>query len=398
MSCRADDVSLQTYGIDVYLQSDDSSIGEGYTVVLKGEQLSVSESITDSVGCAHFNVPAGIYEASISSVDEDEYFRTVYNGTLSNIVVGADCDTYVSLPVNVTTIQESNPLIIKEAYIGGCAKDDGSGIFACDKCIILYNNSARKLSVDNLGIGMCEPYNAEAGTHSFLLNGTLQYASENWLPCINGIWYFQGTVDVEPYSEVVVNVCGAVNNTLTYTNSVNYANADYYCMYDPEAASRDGSHYNNTRYYPTPSELIPSSHYLKAVKYGQGNAWPCSQTSPALVLFRTEDVLPYIFASNADNIIYPTGKQDNLVYACLSMPRSWILDGVEIYNAKSLSSCKKRLTSDIDNGYVQLTNGLGHSLVRKVDESATAKAGHTVYQDTNNSTNDFYESEKCSLR
>ena len=43
------------------------------------------------------------------------------------------------------------------------------------------------------------------------------------------------------------------------------------------------------------------------------------------------------------------------------------------------------------------TTYLGRSLMRNVDEAATAVSGYEVLADTNNSLNDFYESEKQSL-
>ena len=48
----------------------------------------------------------------------------------------------MALPVTVTAMQTANPILIKELYVGGCQKNDGSGKFAKDKCIILYNNSS----------------------------------------------------------------------------------------------------------------------------------------------------------------------------------------------------------------------------------------------------------------
>ena len=166
-------------------------------------------------------------------------------------------------------------------------------------------------------------------------------------------------------------------------------------MYDVEATSSDGGKYINTMYYPSPADVISTSHYLKAVKYGKGNAWPMSQTSPAVVLFRTEDITPKAYAEEAANIIYPTGKEGNIVYACLKLPRRWVVDAVEVYNTTALANCKKRLTSDLDAGYATLTGGYGHSLIRKVE---TTVDGHAIYQDTNNSSNDFYEADNCSLR
>jgi hypothetical protein len=40
---------------------------------------------------------------------------------------------------------------------------------------------------------------------------------------------------------------------------------------------------------------------------------------------------------------------------------------------------------------------LGHSLIRLVDEEATAASGYEILRDPNNSLNDFYESERQSL-
>lgn len=351
-------------------------------------------ALTDNSGTALFTLPAGIYSAEVSKVTDDGYFRNVYNGSLSDIVIGHGSNT-VTLPVTQTSMQTANPLLIKELYIGGCRKNDGSGIFALDKCVIIYNNSADAVPLDNIALGMVEPYNAEASEHTFLNNGVLDYAQEDWIPAINGIWYFQDGQQIGPYSELVINTCGAIDNTLTYSNSVNYANPAYYCTYDVEATSVDGGKYNNTGYYPSPAEVIPTSHYLKAVKYGKGNAWPMSQTSPAVILFRTEGVTPQQFGDDSGNIVYPVGKQDNIVYACLRVPRQWVLDAVEVYNTNKPAECRKRLTPDLDNGYITLYNGQGHSLVRKVEKTVD---GHIIYQDTNNSTNDFHETENCSLR
>lgn len=381
---------LETYNVEVQLSEGVDSV----TVSLKNSTGKTFTALTDNEGKAHFSLPAGIYSASASRVTDDGYFRSICNGSAADIAIGSAMTT-ISLPVTVTTMQTSNPIVIKELYIGGCQKNDGSGKFAIDKCIIIYNNSSETVSLDNLGFGIVEPYNAEAGTHSFLNGGKLDYDDADWIPALNGIWYFQNGNTIAPYSELVVNVHGAIDNTLTYSNSVNYANADYYCMYDVETTSSDGGKYNNTMYYPSPADVIPTNHYLKAVKYGKGNAWAMSQTSPAVIMFRTEDVTPKEFGDNDANIIYPTGREGNMTYACLKIPRQWVVDAVEVYNTTALANCKKRITADLDNGYATLTAGYGHSLIRKVEKTVN---GHAVYQDTNNSTNDFYEADNCSLR
>ena len=326
-------------------------------------------------------------------------------------------------PVVAQPDQNVDQIIIKEIYCGGCPKDEGSDMFHMDKCIVLYNNCPERVVASNLCFGMATPYNAEAPSNGSIYDksGNLVYEDEGFIPAQNGIWYFPSTLVIEPFQQVVVNVHGAIDNTQTYSQSVNYAYSGYYCMYDPEAG------YNNTSYYPTPADIIPASHYLKTVKYGQGNAWPLSTSSPALFIFQTQDVSPVDFATDADNLWYVPGYSQTPVYACVKVPVDWIIDGVEVFNGTNKDNCKKRFTADIDAGYVYLTNKLGHSVYRNVDvELTTARAenegklvynyalgadpsgidaeesirqgAHIVYHDWDNSSDDFHERLRCSLR
>lgn len=359
--------------------------------------------MADADGKARFSLPAGVYNISTSAVVENDEEMFIINGNVAQFIVSSSTMNHENGTININTPltitkKGAHGIIIKELYVGGCQKDNGSGTFAYDKCIILYNNSPYDTEVANLAIGMCEPYNAEASGHQFLNGGVLEYEALGITPAINGIWYFKEPLQLKAYEEVVVNINGAIDNTQTYSLSVNYADSRYYCMYDPEATSNDGSRYNNQNYYPAPSEVIPTDHYLKAVKYGKGNAWPVSNTSPALFIFQTKDCTPKEYADNIQNIIYPSTKKGDNVYACLSVPNEWILDGVEVYNEDKLSACKKRLTPDIDNGYIAFKNGHGKSLVRRIDEAASAKYGHAVYVDTNNSTSDFIVVDECTIK
>ena len=315
--------------------------------------------------------------------------------------------------------KNADQIIIKEIYNGGCPKDEGSDFFQMDKCIILYNNCPQQAVVNNLCFAFAAPYNSNAKNDNYGADGNLVYEAEGFTPALNGIWYYPGSLVIEPWSQVVVNVCGAIDNTQTYSQSVNYANADYYCMYDPESG------YSQTSYYPTPADVIPASHYLKAVKYGQATAWPFSVTSPAVFIFQPQGVTPVEFGTNPDNLWYSVGVAQTPVYACVKVPNDWIIDGVEVFNAAAKEDNLKRLTADIDVGYVYLTNKLGHSLYRNVDkeeteamgdnagklvygyaddpsqidaEASIRKGAHIVYSDWNNSSSDFHERQKCSLR
>ena len=130
------------------------------------------------------------------------------------------------------------------------------------------------------------------------------------------------------------------------------------------------------------------------------------------------------------------GKENNEVYACAKIPNEWILDAVEIYGSNYVSQSLPRFSTGLDAGYAVLTNFQGYSIYRNVDKEATeALAGnegkivygyslgttdykgaqstdpsgidaeasirngaHIVYSDTNNSSNDFHQRAKASLK
>ena len=84
-------------------------------------------------------------------------------------------------------------------------------------------------------------------------------------------------------------------------------------------------------------------------------------------------------------------------FACRKVPVENILDGIEVFST-AWDENYKRLTAAVDVGKATFTPRLGHALQRKVDKEQSEKQGHTVYIDTNNSTNDFIETETASLR
>jgi hypothetical protein len=409
------DVTVTLTGIE--------SNAANFKVELRNTQTnSIFAEMTNAQGTALFHVTPGIYEATASKKElrgGNTYY--IYNGTSGQITVREGQATPVTMEMKRA---KTSQVVIKELYNGGCMKDDGVTMFQYDKCFILYNNSAEPAVLDNLCMGFAAPANAQATNRNYDETGKLVYEEEGFIPVWNGVWYFPATLTIEPYGQVVVNITGAIDNTLTVTASVNYAKEEYYCMYDPESG------YNNTSYYPTPSAVIPTSHYLKAKFIALGNAWIMSVTSPALVMFQTKDMTPAEFGEDADYRIFEPGSTSQ-IDACFKVPAEWVIDGVEVFSSSKKEDSKKRLTDDIDGGYVYLTNYLGHTVYRNVDKQATEalpensgklvygyalgcdgstdpsgidaeasmkKGAHIVYLDTNNSTTDFHERQKCSLK
>ncbi len=429
ISCGDDDDSPNINGnggvslgkVEVTLTGFNGNLSSIEVELRNTQTASTFTEKTDDKGKATFEVTPGIYQAMASASKQQQNTYTVLNGTSGQIIVKSGETTEVIITMQGSSTSQ---VVIKELYNGGIMKDDGKS-FQYDKCFILYNNSNIKASLDNLCVGIGSPYNSQGSNKWHGNDGKLIYEAEGYLPAIDGIWYFPNTVQMEPYSQLVVNIHGAINNTLTYPMSVNYANKDYYCMYDPESG------YVNASYYPTPADVIPASHYLKAVKLGTSNAWPLSVSSPAFFLFQTQGVTPVEYATNVNNHVYTPGTAQTNVNKNLKVPVEWVIDGIEVFSAAHPDTNVKRLTSTIDAGYVMLTNQYGHSLYRNVDKGATEalpenagklvynyalgiapstdasgidaeasmkNGAHIIYIDTNNASTDFHERQKCSLK
>ncbi len=422
-SCqKKDDDDYKTYAVSVQLvYPDDYEVDKAVSVKLTNTGTNSAFTFeTDNKGVAVFNVPAGVYEASATERRSSGGISYNFNG-LKNFTVTSNWVATNVVSVDLL-LSKAAQIIIKELYIGGCQKNDGSGSFAMDKYVILYNNSDDNVSLDNLCLGMVLPYNGHA-TNNDYVGGKLFYESEGWIPAGQGIWYFPGGIILQAGKQLVVALNNAVDNTITYSNSINFANAEFYCTYDLTA-------YANITYYPSPSSAIPTSHYLSGVHFGTGNAWSLSNLSPAFFIFATEDVTPVAFANDADRTSLYNGSATQVRK---KVPVEWVVDGIEVFRQGSTNY--KRLTTSVDAGYIYHINQNGYTLYRNVDKTTTeAISGNSgklvynysggttdladgttdpsgidaeasvkngariIYKDTNSTTNDFHQRKKASLR
>ena len=421
-ACQDDESEVYvTYPLTVqlsYEEGENASTLEGIQVKLTNKvNNTVYDTFTDASGIARFNVPAGVYEAAASGKQQVGAGTMILNGIKSNIAITSEWTGAETVSLALTASQGGS-LVIKELYVGGCQKDDGSGPFRNDKYVILYNNSDITLDISDVCLGMVLPYNSTAANRDYV-NGELIYEKEGWVPAGTGVWYFQGAASLEAGKQIVIALTNAVDNTQTYSNSINFSNPEYYCTYDIEQ-------YPNVNYYPSPVETIPTSHYLKAHHYGTGNAWPLSNTCPAFYIFAPQGTTLDAFIADAGNIdLYgglATQKRKKL-------PVKWVIDGIEVFN-KDKTENYKRLTATIDAGSIALTGDYGYSLYRNVDKAATEalemnqgklvygyslgqdstdpsgidaeaslkNGARIIYQDTNNSSRDFHQRSKASLR
>lgn len=409
----------KTAKVSVSMEKDGTAyVKEGVSVTMKVLNGTTSySSETDESGVASFEIPSGIYEASVSFKVSADGQITILNGINSNITVSAGGEYEFKIQLTEST---AGQIIIKELYVGGCPKDDGSGSFLNDAYVILYNNSELEADASDISFACTYPLNANS-TNKYLVDGVLTYETEGWLPAQYGIWRFDTQVTIPPYSQIVVAIKGAIDHTATYSQSVDLSKGEYYCMYDPESG------YSNTATYPAPSAAIPTSHYLKATSYGLGNAWAISTNSPAFFIINKDGIETY--ASNVDNYDYTPSATNPVV----KIPVEWVADAVDVYRS-TYDTNAKRITA-VDAGYVYFLSQFGYSIYRNVDKEATeaiegnkdklvydyalgttldegvstdpsgidaeasiANGAVIIYSDTNNSTNDFHQRAKASLR
>ena len=332
-------------------------------------------SYTDSQGCAAFAIPDGLYRITISGREDTD----VFNGSADKIVLaGKDIETSLRLSVS-----KAGSIVIKEIYCGGCKKLPEEGNYQTDQYIILHNNDYNVQYLDSLCFGTLAPYRSTGSNPWGIL--------PDFVPVIQAVWQFPGDGDdfpLQPGEDAVLCLRGAIDHAAQYPLSVNLNKPDYFVCYNP-------TYFSNTSYHPAPGDLISQERYLDVVvKTGKANAYTMSVQSPAVVIFRSQGVSIQDFVDVTDNITpVPGSSVDNVV----KVPYEWILDAVEVFEGSS-SNNQKRLQPSVDAGYVMLSDTfLGHSLIRLVDEEATAASGYEILRDTNNSLNDFYESERQSL-
>ena len=359
---------------------------------LEGSEALVEEintgsrytALTDASGSFAMTLPDGIYRVNISGRSGSD----VFNGAADKVVL-SDADLNLKLPLSYS---KAGSIVIKEIYCGGCKKLPQEGDYQGDQYFILHNNDYNVQYLDSLCFGTLSPNNATASNPWVSKDpATGESIFPDFLPIIQAVWQFPGDGDdfpLQPGEDAVICLRGAIDHSLQYPLSVNLNKPDYFVCYNL-------TYFWNTQYHPAPGNLISEDRIIDVViKTGQANAYTFSLNSPTLVLWKTKGITIQEFVSIPDNITpVPGSSIDNVV----KVPYEWVYDAVEVFDARSANN-SKRLAPSADAGYVLQTDVfLGHSLMRHIDKEASAASGYEVLTDTNNSLNDFYESEKQSL-
>lgn len=363
----------------VYPAGYEDCIREGIGIVAEDVNTGSRYAYTsDATGRTEARLPDGIYRFSAS----DRNGADIFNTTLDHVLV-SDSDLEVTLNFIHT---ETGSLLIKEVYSGGCSMAPLEGTYQSDKYLILHNNIDRTIYLDSLCLGTIAPYNS-SGNNPW----TDEAERFSLVRIVQALWQFGGDGDDFPLlsgEDAIICLNGAIDHTIQYPLSVNLNRKDCFVCYNT-------TYFPNPFYHPAPGPLIRPERILNVViKTGQANAFTVSLSSPVLVIFKAKGTTIQDFVRIPENVVQIPGSTADRV---VCIPPEWILDGVEIFDGRS-SSNTKRLSPRIDAGHATLSDIFqGHALSRKIDRESSEKYNYEILQDTNNSTNDFYERDTQSL-
>lgn len=325
---------------------------------------------TNENGIASFNVRGGNYDLVISfqekyEIELDGYpvmKNLLFSGSLNGQLIMEDG---IQLIIDTEYSIETEGFVIKELYSSGSRTPEGSS-YGADKFVEIYNNSDKVLYSDGLCFGAVRYTKTTEPTPWVDQDGNL-------LPRIP-LWSFVAVVPgsgqehpIQPGESFIIALSG-----LNHRDDPNG---------NPNSIDLSGAawemYVENGKYVDVPS--VPN---ILMQRITIGSAMIMDVRGMICILFRLpSNDLEQIFTDPNNFMIEPGGS-----YNCFMVPYGWVIDGVENPQLSDLG-VYKRLPNSIDVGYIQHRGSYeGVSIRRKVKEVIS---GRTVYQDTNNSTNDF---------
>lgn len=381
MCCTDEGGNAQYTQVAVQLQfSDDATIDdlEGITITATNTDRGLQYTTnTDAFGAAEINVEPGKYTFSAQhkySADNTVY---IFNGSTSDILLFGSSDNIENVNIEMAQSTEGQ-IVFREIYYTGCTGSDGT-LYLHDQYVILHNNSSDTAYLDSLCLAHLYP--TRATSKSYFAENDFDYTV-----AFNFAWQFPGNgtdYPLAPGEDVVVAPNCIDHVALGNDNSVDLSKSGYWACYS------NGANLSKQTSPATPEKLTLNLLW----KHGSATSCISSCFDPAFVIWKIKgDVDEYLNNCTCMDDSKPTST---LVF--LQIPFDWIYDGVECFDATNRN---KRLPSQIDNGYAlnEASIGSGTSVVRIVDDEATAEAGYTVYQDTNDSSSDFVTSYPPTLK
>lgn len=314
-----------------------------------------------STGQASFNVEPGYYTAS---VHYQAASGLVFSGRIESLSLLRDeAEAIIELPL---LLAKTSALVIKEIYFGGC-KGQNNKDYQADQYVTLYNNSDQIVYLDGLCLGVVDPgYNQESPW--------MNYTDMERIPVNDLTWQFPGSGKEYPLAPgeattIAINAVDHTGGEYQHANSVDLSGVDW-GFWDVNLERQ------TIAAGVKPMTLLVNLNPLLVM-------YSLPVFGPTFMVFSLQES-PEKYVQNPENR-EPRPKANNQDKQYLMVPKEWVIDCVEC--VKDIDS-PKRVPNELDNGkcYIPGDRYSGRSIIRK---KAGTTDGRTIYQDTNNSTEDM---------
>ena len=302
----------------------------------------------------------GLYNVSVAAEKKSSGFTYYYSGAATNKVILND----QMITINVDA-SAAGALVFKEIYYNGAP-----GYYFKDQFYEIYNNSEDVQYVDGLCIGTLQPATAATTQYKWIVPDG---HPENYV-YLGAVWQIPGSghdYPLQPGESFIIAQLAMNHPTISPNSPVDLSKAEFETFIVNQTVNPDN---------PESVNMI-----LKIDFNVFGTQWLSSVFGCAYVIF------------------YPDREFDNGTWVqpegyttqAKEFPISCIIDGVELVNNATKIN-QKRMPTKLDAGvtYTGATYN-GKSVSRKLRETV---GGRNVYQDTNNSTEDFQVNDVAVVR
>lgn len=335
------------------------------TLTNKNQSITYSASCS-SAGIASFNVEYGYYTASVYYQADP---NTVLSGRIDNLSLLPEQNEVTAPKTDLQLSRvRSSALIFKEIYYTGCKGPKGEE-YQLDQYITLCNNSTETIYLDGICIAMVAP--SGHGESPWM-----KYTDMQRIPVYNMTWQFPGSGQEYPLLPG--------EETTIATHAVNHIKDLYYQVNSIDLSEVDWGFSDQS----LDNAIAPGVKSMNLLLNLSPTAWryDLSVVGPALIIFKIKDSSAEAYVNDpANREPQPHGLNKNKFY--LMIPQEWIMDCVDcVESAEEVAF--KRVPNALDHTPAYIPGELysGQSLVRK---KIVDSEGRTVYQDTNNSSEDL---------
>ncbi|MEM8939856.1 MAG: DUF4876 domain-containing protein [Bacteroidota bacterium] len=378
VSCSDDDIVIILGNMNIQLELEtglsDIPLNDINVQATNSTDNSEYSVATDANGLAIFeNLPLGNYDITVLEATEN---YTISGSATEISLVDSEIVT------ETITLSATNPnatLVIKEVYSTG----GSSAVLIRDQFIEIFNNSFEVIYADGMYLAnlftpstdnsVGDGLNGEDATNNVYARDVVQFPG-------NGQDY-----PVQPSSSIVVafNASDFTNELLSTGIDNTDATIEIYSVEWLEANGGSGNTFFDSN---NPDIEDMTNIYIMQQISG---FYSISPSRPSIALVSADASV-----SNSDVVTYTNPDITSQTFPLVRIPVAQVIDGFETLESDDLADYKV-IPDDVDAGFAVISpdgsnpSFSGKSVIRKVDEVATARFGRTILLDTNNSTVDF---------